>query len=253
VYSHADSAAPAVIGAVGRHFETGLPNERKGRMMTKALLPQVFWFRMTAPCARVEGIPRSADPLRLLDLPEACALPDWCQLEGLASWAKVRVGWNARGLGITVLAEGISDQQLVRDRPEGFALAQFWIDTRDSRNVSRATRFCHRFVARLDMAKTKRQLVVDVAQRPIERAQVDAPICRPGLIESRVELGKSGWVLELFLPVQVLNGFDPDTNRRLGFAYKIGDHVREDQYLGVGREFPVGENPSLWATLELRN
>ena len=29
------------------------------------------------------------------------------------------------------------------------------------------------------------------------------------------------------------------------------DHVREDQFLGVGRDFPVGENPSLWATLEL--
>ena len=58
-------------------------------------------------------------------------------------------------------------------------------------------------------------------------------------------------MLELFLPAQALSGFDPDTNRRLGFAYQIGDHVREDQFLGVGREFPVGENPSLWSTLEL--
>jgi hypothetical protein len=27
----------------------------------------------------------------------------------------------------------------------------------------------------------------------------------------------------------------------------------EDQFLGVGREFPVGEDPSLWSTLELRD
>jgi hypothetical protein len=220
-------------------------------MTTRPLLPQVFWFRMAAPCTRIEDIPRPADPVRLLDLPKGCALPDWGELDGLASWAKVRVGWNPLGLGITVLAQGLSEQQLAGDRPEAFALAQFWIDTRDTRDVSRATRFCHRFTARLEVAKSRRQLKVDVSQRPIARAQADAPICRPELIEARAELGKSGWMLELFLPVQALNGFDPDTNRRLGFAYQIADHVRDDQFLGVGREFPVGENPSLWATLEL--
>jgi hypothetical protein len=222
-------------------------------MTTKPLLPQVFWFRMAAPCTRIEDIPRPADPVRLLDLPKGCALPDWGELDGLASWAKVRVGWNPLGLGITVLAQGLFEQQLAGDRPEAFALAQFWIDTRDTRDVSRATRFCHRFTARLEVARSRRQLKVDVSQRPIGRAQADAPICRPELIEARAELGKSGWMLELFLPAQALNGFDPDTNRRLGFAYQIADHVRDDQFLGVGREFPVGENPSLWATLELRD
>jgi hypothetical protein len=132
-------------------------------------------------------------------------------------------------------------------------MAQFWVDTRDTRNVSRATRFCHRFTARLDLAKSRRQLTVDVCQRPVARAQADAPICRPELIDSRAELGKSGWMLELFLPAQALNGFDPDTNRRLGFAYQISDHVREDQFLSVGREFPVGENPGLWTVLELHD
>jgi hypothetical protein len=222
-------------------------------MTTKPLLPQVFWFRMSSPCTRVEVMPRKADPMRLLELPAECDLPDWGQLDGLAQWAKVRVGWNALGLGITVLAQGLSEQQLAGDRPESFALAQFWIDTRDTRNVSRATRFCHRFMARLEVAKSRRQLTVDVSQRPVARAQADAPICRPELIQARADLGKSGWTLELFVPVQALNGFDPETNRRLGFAYQIADHVRDDQFLGVGREFPVGENPSLWTTLELRD
>jgi hypothetical protein len=62
---------------------------------------------------------------------------------------------------------------------------------------------------------------------------------------------KTARVLERFLWAQALNGFDPDTNRRLGFAYQIADHVRDDQFLGVGREFPVGDNPGLWSTLEL--
>ena len=157
------------------------------------------------------------------------------------------------GLGITVLANALSDQQLVRDRPEGFAVVNLWVDTRDTRNVNRATKFCHRFTARLEVAGSRRQLSVDVTQRPIARALADAPICRPQTIETRVELGRSGWMLELFLPVSALNGFDPETNRRLGFAYQIADHVHDDQFLGVGREFPLGENPSLWSTLELRD
>jgi hypothetical protein len=227
--------------------------EKADTMTTKQLLPQVFWFRIATTCSHVADIPRSADPVRLLNLPEVCALPDFSRLEGGADWAEVRVGWNVRGLGVTVLANGVSDQQLVRDRPEGFAVVNLWLDTRDTRNVSRATKFCHRFTARLEVAASRRQLNVDVTQRPIARALADAPICRPQIIEARAELLRTGWVLEIFLPIQALNGFDPDTNRRLGFAYQIADHVRDDQFLSVGREFPLGENPSLWGTLELRD
>jgi hypothetical protein len=221
-------------------------------MQGKPLIPQSFWFRIALACTRVESIPRPSDPARLLDLPSECTLPDLGQLEGRSAWAEVRVGWNAGGIGIAVSAEGLPDAQLVRDRPEGFAIIQFWLDTRDTRNVSRATRFCHRFTARLELAGSRR-LSVDVSQRPIARAMADAPLCRPELLLNRAELARSGWMFELFVPEKALNGFDPETNRRLGFAYQVADNVREDQFLGVGRDFPVGENPSLWATLELRD
>jgi len=69
---------------------------------------------------------------------------------------------------------------------------------------------------------------------------------------ARAEKLKKSWRLELFFPAECLNGFDPETNRRLGFAYQVSAPDREGQFLGVGREFPVGENPSLWSTLELR-
>jgi hypothetical protein len=219
--------------------------------MMKALLPQAFWFRIAASCPRVEALPRSADSKRLLDLSASCALPDGAGLEGRRSWAEVRLGWNSRGLGIAVLAQGVHDQQLAGDRPEKFADVQFWVDTRDTRDVSRATRFCHRFSAQLEICESGRKLKVEATQRPIARAIADPPMSRPGLIESRAELGRAGWMLELFLPAQVLHGFDPETNRRLGFAYQVADHVRDDQFLGVGRDFPIGENPSLWSTIEL--
>jgi hypothetical protein len=162
------------------------------------------------------------------------------------------MGWNARGLGIAVRAEGVADAQYAVGRPEGFATAQFWIDTRDTRNVSRATKFCHRFVANLKVVSRK-TVEVEVVQRPIARAIADPPMSRPGDVSARVDAGRTEWTLELFIPAKALNGYDPENTRRLGFAYQISDHLREDQFFGVGREFPVGENPSLWSVLELKD
>ena len=219
--------------------------------MTSALLPQAFWFRVSASCPKVEGVPRPGSKGALLGLPDACALPSLASLDGRDVWANVRAGWNAEGLGISIHADGLGPGALDADRPEGFATVTFWIDTRDTRNVSRATRHCHRFEARLALSPNGKSLSAIVEQRPIARATADAPLSSSDLLVSRAVLNKKGWMLELFLPARALNGYDPETNRRLGFAYQVSDHRREDQFLGVGRDFPIGENPSLWATLEL--
>ncbi len=222
-------------------------------MASESLIPQVFWFRVASACPRIDGIPGERDARRLLDLPESCALSDLSQLEGTERWAEVRVAWNPGGLAIAVLARGVSAQQLAPSRPQGFANAQFWVDTRDTRTVSRATRYCSRYVLRLETASSNRKLVVKAAQQPVVRAVADSPRCNPELIASRTELKANSWALEVFLPAKAVHGFDPETNRRLGFAYQISDFVREDQFFGVGRDFPLGENPSLWPTLELRD
>jgi hypothetical protein len=133
----------------------------------------------------------------------------------------------------------------------GVDCVQLGIDTRDTRNVHRATRFCHRFVATLRPGKG-RALEVDVVQKPIARAVADAPTAKPGTVQSRAERTLSGWRLELFFPAESLHGYDPETNRRLGITYQVTDPDRGDQFLGVGREFPIGEDPSLWATLSLK-
>ncbi|MGA9926848.1 MAG: hypothetical protein WBQ29_25865, partial [Isosphaeraceae bacterium] len=65
--------------------------------MGKALLPQAFWFRLSAPCPRVEEIPRRGARGGLLDLPATCAVPDLSSLDGRVSWASVRLAWNPQG------------------------------------------------------------------------------------------------------------------------------------------------------------
>jgi len=217
--------------------------------MSTPLLPQAFWFRVAAPCRPVDGIPRARG--RLLDLPESCALPDLGALEGRPSWAKVRAGWNPAGLALAFevvdKAGPISSEP---GRPGGADGVQVWLDTRDTRNVHRATRFCHRFAASI-VPGPGRSLGVEVTQKPIARAIADAPTAKAGAVAARAERTLSGWRLELFLPAESLHGFDPESSRRLGLAYQVTDPDRGDQFLGVGREFPIGEDPSLWATLEL--
>lgn len=220
--------------------------------MSTALLPQAFWFRVSASSPRVAGMPREESSGPLLDLPTTCTLPNLAALDGREPWASVRVGWDASGLGIAVHADGLGTNAKSPDRPEGFANLIFWVDTRDTRNVARATRYCHRFQARLILPRDRKSLRTEVEQRPIARSTADAPIASPTLLRHRAELHKKGWRFELFLPVKALHGYDPETNRRLGFAYQVSDGEREDQYFGVGRDFPLGENPSLWSTLELK-
>lgn len=219
---------------------------------TTDLIPQAFWFRTAVGCRRVDAIPRSKG--RPLGLPESCALPDFGALQGREPLAEIRAGWNAKGLGVAVEVTGKkkpieSDAYAIGGRDE----FEVWIDTRDTRDIHRATKFCHRFTATFVGSKKGPTIAVDVAQTKIHRAQADAPTARPGQILAWAEPVRGGYRLELFFPAEALHGFDPETNRRLGFYYRVADPERGDQFLGVGREFPVSDDPSLWATLELRD
>jgi hypothetical protein len=220
--------------------------------MSTPLLPQAFWFRLSIPCRRIDGLPRTGPRGRLLDLPESCSLPDLSQLEGGRSWAEVRVAWSPSGLAVAIEATGNTGPMTFDEGPTLAHGAQIWIDTRDTRGIHRASRFCHRFTVKLAPGGSRSALEVELAQRPIARAVADAPTCKIESLSARAERISGGWRLELFFPSEALHGFDPETNRRLGFAYQVSDPAREDQFLGVGREFPIGEDPSLWSTLELR-
>jgi hypothetical protein len=191
---------------------------------------------------------------KLLDLPASCALPDLGLLDGNPPWAAVRVGWNPTGLGIAVEVTGKTGRTgPTADDPNFGDGVQVWIDTRDTRDVHRATRFCHRFSAILLPEPNIKTLSVRVHQLSIHRAIAEPPRTSTADVLARAEQSRASWRLELFFKAAALAGFDPETNRRLGFMIQVVDPGRGDQFLGVGREFPVAEDPSLWATLELRD
>jgi hypothetical protein len=92
----------------------------------------------------------------------------------------------------------------------------------------------------------------ELSQIRINRALADAPVADRTSVYTDLLNGKNGgFRLALFLTNEALNGFDPDVNRSLGFAYRLAAPGLAMQRLGPGQEFPVPEDPSLWTVLQL--
>jgi hypothetical protein len=179
------------------------------------------------------------------------ALPATGELSQGTHFGDVRLAWNERGLGFRVevtgkkLALRCDYAQLLNS--DGL---QVWIDTRSTQNIHRASRFCHHFCVLPAGALRDRSLPM-ARQLPIARAKEEAPLCDPKQIVVHSELKNGGYVIEVWLPAEILQGYDPDSHPRLGFYYLLRDHELGDQVLSVGPEFPFDHDPSLWWSLEL--
>lgn len=230
-------------------------------MAQKQLIPQQFLFRFSFACKYRPKMPLNGG--HVVDLPGDHRLPFLGTMDAQREFADIRVAWNESGLGfqweIHVKQEPIYGEP---ERPTACDGLSVWLDMRDTRTIHRASRYCQRFLFLAHNGEPGG--LPEVAYKPIHRALEDAPA--PDLSRIRIArfaLGEDGelddrstkpvvnYRMEAFLPASVLSGFDPETNNRLGFCYRLRDRECGDQYLAAGPEFPYWEDPSLWSTLEL--
>jgi hypothetical protein len=213
-------------------------------------VPARFLFRVAHPCRYMKAIPREDDD-RLLELPEECRIDNSAAMDGARNFADVRLAWNESGLGVQVGVKG-KEQLLQGDpsKPRASDGLTLWIDTRDARTSHRASQYCHQFHVLPAGGGSERDEPVFFQSR-IHRALQDAPLCSANDVPLRCKHVAGGYVLEAFLNAEVLNGFDPEQSRRLGFYYAVRDAEFGEQVLSVGSDFPFGEDPSLWSVLEL--
>jgi hypothetical protein len=211
------------------------------------LVPNRFLFRVAVPCVYVEGLPRDGDDL--LDLPTACRIEGYSELDEGRDFADVRMAWNEGGLALQVEVRG-KDKPLVGDstRPRQSDGVTLWLDLRDARTSHRASRFCFQFHFLPTGGGPERDQPVFV-QTKIHRALQDAPIVASTPFTFTVR--GAGYKLEAFLPAEALPGFDPEQNPRLGVFYAVQDQELGVQTLGAAEEFPYAEDPSLWSVLVL--
>ena len=217
------------------------------RKMSEPLIAPTFLFRFSVPCQYQEQLWTDGG----VQLPESCRLPSFGELEERPLFADVRAGWNETGLAFTVRVESKKQLPWCRDsRLDDSDGLQVWIDTRNMQTVHRAGRFCHRFVF-LPGGNGPKLEQPFADQLLIHRARENARPIRPDQLGVRSEKRVDGYILEGFLPAEVLTGFEPADHQAIGFTYAVLDRELGWQTFTVGSEFRFQEDPSLWGTLEL--
>jgi hypothetical protein len=215
-----------------------------------SLVPHRFLLRVAHPCRYAKGMPTRKDT-RLLDLADEYRIENYAAIDGQTNFADVRLAWNELGIGLQVEVRG--KQQLPvgnPDRPRGSDGITLWLDTRDARAGHRASRTCHQFHFLASGGGPEHDEPAFV-QAKINRALEDAPLAAAIQVLFKVHTRKSGYILEAFLPAAVLNAYDPEEHRRLGFFYAVRDDELGEQLLNLTPEFPFWEDPSLWSELDL--
>lgn len=217
--------------------------------MTDTLVAPTFLFRFAIPCRYRKTIWSS----RGARLGPEFAIPELTNLDGKRPFAQLRAAWNEKGLVFELRVSG-RRQSVWCDRTSVFDSdgLSLWIDTRDSHQVHRATRYCHHFVflptgagPNLDQPFKEKLL--------INRAREQSHFVAPKTLGARTAIQRGGYRLTVHIPADALTGFDPDEQPRLGFFYAVRDRELGYQSLCLGREFPVNEDPSLWGSLILQS
>jgi len=216
--------------------------------MSDSLVPNRFFFRFSLPCLFrnqlwTAGGAKLEEQYRLVYLGE---------LESRPAIAEVRAAWNQSGLAFSVRVQGKGQAPWCRatklEDSDGF---QVWIDTRDVHNVHRASRFCHRLLF-LPCGAGPRLDEPMAQSLSINRAkELPRPI-QPEQLKVHSKKLTDGYLLEAYVSAEALTGFDPQEHPRLGFTYAVIDRELGEQTLTVGSPMPYQEDPSLWATLELK-
>jgi len=215
--------------------------------MPTQLIPPTLLFNFQIGCTYVKELWSDTK----LELPAACRVPCFAELESRPNFADLRLAWNEKGIAASLRVTGKKQQPWCRasrfDDSDGLSLC---LDTRDVHDIHRATRFCHRFVF---TPRGKGQDSEQPMSRLIDihRAKDNPKSVRDETLRVRGKKLADGYILRALVPAEAITGFDADEHPRLGFNYAIIDSELGWQTFSVGSDFPTLEDPSLWGTLEL--
>jgi hypothetical protein len=211
-----------------------------------AVLPRRALFQFELPIHhRARVTPIDGD---LSKWPAKYMLPPLVELEEAQPFADVYAAWNDEHFFI---AFDVPE----RRGPLHCDPAHWWkqdgvricIDTRDARDVKRATRFCHLFYVLPTGGGPQRNRPIAGLHR-MSRAKEPSPTVDVSQLRVGVRNSRRGYSLEVAIPAACLAGWSPADHPRIGLFYKIRDTRLGDQHLSVDDELGWNVDPSTWAT-----
>ena len=178
-------------------------------------------------------------------------LPPVQQLDERKPPIEVRLGWHADGLLVAADVRGKSVPPKAEPlHTEGDDCIVVGLDTRNTKSISRANQFCHRF--HFTPADELSELDPDIEATLLPRATADAPIVSFSRDDVAAALYDDGYRIVARLRAEALNGYDPSFSDRLGFHVEVADREWGNIPLWGDARLAGGANPAQWATLRLQ-
>lgn len=120
---------------------------------------------------------------------------------------------------------------------------EIFIDTRDLKNKSFPTKFCHHFLC-IPLKEIR-----EVTKFRSEDAHV---LCDSKDLVMEVEKSSLGYTLDIQIPAHALYGFDPEKFTRFGFSYIIHRSKKRPQHFALSsEEYTIEQNPSFWCSVTM--
>lgn len=173
-------------------------------------------------------------------------LPDTSHLFKEEHFANCALGWNEEGLAFSLFVHQPFQGVALPNIEEGDALSLF-IDTRDVKTTGYNTKFCHHFIALPKEVEGEH-----VKEATHFRGSEKRPLSDPAQIFIHSTFSRSSYQMHLFLPQEVLFGYDPTESNHIGFSYTVyRAHDIPQHFSCSSKDFKIEELPSLWSSIKL--
>lgn len=173
-------------------------------------------------------------------------LPDFSMFLFDPVFASVSMGYSQKGLYFHVAVSQPFQDCHFPDYRKGDSV-EIMIDTRDLKSAGFLTKFCHHFVF-----LPKEVEGVHAQEMTAFRTDDRHELCDPSLLKVKGEFKKRSYALDLFIPSECLEGYDPKGFDRLGFTYRINRHGGDPQNFTLSSDYLTVEKESKrWSTVQL--
>jgi hypothetical protein len=206
-------------------------------------LSPVNFFQISLDCHR---LPKGDFPRLKGSSFKKHLLPDASTLCNQESFAEIAMGWNLEGIELCIQADKPFEQAHYPgvDRGDSFEL---FIDTRDVKTSGYNTRFCHHFFFLPEAIEGHH-----AGELTHFRTEDTHPLCDPEELKVKASLSKEKYTLHIWIPKEVLHGYDPEQFSRMGFSYRVNRPRYESQHFSAKtNEFQLEQQPSLWSSMRL--